>query len=178
MSHLFSPCHISAFFEHSAVSPSDPFIIMVSTTSQKAKAYKASLFSKKQHKKRVAALMAATAAAVITHHMAPSLFPTPMNTSTLTGMGWLRELLAGHPVRFYDALGMPKHVFRKLVHELELHAGLKHSRHICAKEQVAIFLRICKTGCTIRNLRERFQRGPATISKCVHWHILYLEDKY
>jgi hypothetical protein len=41
-------------------------------------------------------------------------------------MGWLRELLTGHPVRFrlYDALGRPKHVFRKLVHELELHAGL------------------------------------------------------
>ena len=115
-------------------------IIMVSTTSQKAKAYKASLHSKKQHKKRATALMAATAAAVITRHLAPSLFPTPMNTSTLTGMGWLRELLTGHPVRFYDALGMPKHVFRKLVHELELHAGLKHSRHICAEEQVAIFL--------------------------------------
>ena len=88
-----------------------------------------------------------------------------MNTSTLTGMGWLRELLTGHPVCFYDALGMPKHVFCKLVRELEVHAGLKHSRHICAEEQVAIFLRICKTGCTIRTLRERFQRGPATISK-------------
>ena len=138
---------------------------MVSTTSQKVKAYKASLSSKKQHKKWATALVVATAAAVITHHMAPSLFPTPMNTSTLTGLGWLRELLTGHPVRFYDALGMPKHVFRKLVHELELHAGLKHSRHICAEEQVAIFLRLCKTGCTIRNLRERFQHGSATISK-------------
>jgi hypothetical protein len=60
---------------------------------------------------------------------------------------------------------MPKHVFRKLVHELELHAGLKHSKHICAEEQVAIFLCICKTGCSIRDLRERFQRSPDTISK-------------
>jgi hypothetical protein len=70
--------------------------------------------------------------AVITHHITPSLFPTPINTSTLTGMGWLRELLTGHPVRFYDTLGVPKHVFCKLVHESELHAGLKHSKHICA----------------------------------------------
>ena len=138
---------------------------MVSTTSQKAKAYKASLCHKKQHKKQVTALMVATAAAVITHHMAPSLFPTPMNTSTLTGMGWLRELLTGHPVRLYDALGMPKHIFRKLVHELKLHAGLEHSKHICAEEQVTIFLRICKTGCSIRDLRERFQHSPDTISK-------------
>ena len=138
---------------------------MVSTTSQKTEALHASLKSKKKHKKRVTALMVATAAAVITTHMAPSLFPTPMNTSALTGMGWLRELLTGHPVRFYDALGMPKHVFRKLVHELELHVGLKHSKHICAEEQVAIFLRLCKTGCTMRDLRERFQHSPDTLSK-------------
>jgi hypothetical protein len=45
---------------------------MLSTTSQKAKAYKASLYSKKRHKKRATALMVATATAVIrvTHHMA------------------------------------------------------------------------------------------------------------
>jgi hypothetical protein len=138
---------------------------MGSTTSQKVKALQASLNSKKKHKKRLIALMAATAAAVITSHLAPSLFPTPMNTSVLTGMAWLRELLTGHPVRFYDALAMPKHVFRKLVHELELHAGLKHSKHISAEEQVAIFLHLCKTGGTMRDLRERFQHSPDTISK-------------
>jgi hypothetical protein len=88
-----------------------------------------------------------------------------MNTSVLTGMAWLRELLTGHPVRFYDALGMPKHVFRKLVHELELHAGLKNSKHICAEEQVAVFLHLCKTGCTMCELRERFQHSPDTLSK-------------
>ena len=101
--------------------------------------------------------MSAIAAAVSTSHIAPSLFPTPMNTSILTGMGWLRELLTGHPVRFYDAFGLPKHVFHKLVWELELHADLKHSKHICAEEQVAIFLHLCETGCTIHGLRERFQ---------------------
>src|SRR5882762_6847095 len=136
--------------------------IMGSTTSQKVKALQASLNSKKKHKKWLIALMAATAATVITSHLAPSLFPTPMNTSVLTGMAWLRELLTGHPVRFYDALAMPKHVFRKLVHELELHAGLKHSKHISAEEQVAIFLHLCKTGGTMRDLRERFQNSPDT----------------
>ena len=85
--------------------------------------------------------MAAVAAAVSTNHIISLLFPTPMNTSVLTGMGWLLELLTGHAVHFYDSLGMPKHVFRKLasVQELELHAGLKHSRHIRAEEQVAIY---------------------------------------
>jgi hypothetical protein len=140
---------------------------MGSTTSQKARALQASLNSKKKHKKWLIALMAATAPAVITSHLAPSLFPTPMNTSVLTGMAWLRELLTGHPVHFYDALrlAMPKHIFRKLVHELELHAGLKHSKHIFAKEQVAIFLHQCKTDGTMCDLQERFQHSPDTISK-------------
>jgi hypothetical protein len=100
--------------------------------------------------------MAATAAVVITRHMAPSLFPTPTNTSILTGMAWLRELLTGHPTDFYDAPGMLKHVFHKLVHKLESHAGLKHSKHICVEEQVAVFLHLYKTGCTMRDLHEHF----------------------
>lgn len=138
---------------------------MVLTNSQKAKELQASLNSKKKHKKRITLFMAAVAAAISASHITRLLFPTPMNTSVLTGMGWLRELLTGHPVRFCDALGMSKHVFRKLVQELELHAGLKHSKHIRAEEQVAIFLHLSKTGCTIRNLRERFQHSPDTLSK-------------
>jgi hypothetical protein len=46
---------------------------MLSTTSQKAKAYKASdsLYSKKQHKKWATALMVATAAAAVTDYGNP-----------------------------------------------------------------------------------------------------------
>ena len=102
---------------------------------------------------------------VITYHITPSLFPTSMNTLTLTRMEWLKELLTGHPVCFYDAFGMSKHVFWKLVHELVLHAGLAHSRYICIEEQVAMFLCICKTDCTVCNLGKHFQHSPATISK-------------
>ena len=93
---------------------------MVSTASRKAKALQASLSSKNKHKKRITAFMAAAAAAVMvsTNHIISLLFPTPMNTSVLTGMGWLQEFLTGHAVHFYDSLGMPKHVFRKLVQEL------------------------------------------------------------
>jgi hypothetical protein len=112
--------------------------------------------------------MAAIVAAVTTSHIAPLLFPTPMNTSILTGIRWLWELLIGHPVCFYDAFGLPKHVFCKFVRELELHANLKHSKHICVEEQVAIFLHLCKTGCTIRDLREHFQHSPDTLSKWVN----------
>lgn len=101
--------------------------------------------------------------------LAATLFPTPMNTSILTGMGWLRELLCGHPTRFYDAFAMPKHVFRKLVKELHVYANLDHSKHICMEEQVALFLHMCKTGGTVRDMRERFQHSPDTISRYVLW---------
>ena len=136
---------------------------MVSTYSQKAKALQASLIRKKKRKKRVTVFLSAIAAAISANYITPSLFPTPMNTSALTGMGWLRELLTGHPVRFCDAFGMPKHVFRKLVQELELHAGLKHSKHIHAEEQVAIFLHLSKTGCSyvcLRTLRQDSNLHP------------------
>jgi hypothetical protein len=108
---------------------------MVLTNSQKAKALQASSNTKKKHQKRFTVFLAAVAAAISASHITRLLFPTPMNTSVLTRMGWLRELLTGHPVRFCDAFGMPKHVFHKLVQELELHAGLKHSKHIHAEEQ-------------------------------------------
>ncbi|KAJ8594104.1 hypothetical protein M405DRAFT_689644, partial [Rhizopogon salebrosus TDB-379] len=76
----------------------------------------------------------------ITKYMTPLICTIPMNTSKLTGMDWVRELLTGHPIRFCDALAMPKHVYRKLVKELQLYAGLTHSKHIQLGEQVALFL--------------------------------------
>ncbi|OAX37174.1 hypothetical protein K503DRAFT_647320, partial [Rhizopogon vinicolor AM-OR11-026] len=63
----------------------------------------------------------------------------PKNTSKLTGQQWLNELLAGHHQRFYDAMGMNKHVFRVLLHELVRH-GLHGTRHVSAEEQLAILL--------------------------------------
>jgi hypothetical protein len=90
-----------------------------------------------------------------------------MNTSVLTEMGWLRELLTGHPVRFYDAFGMPKHVFYKLVRELELHAGLKHSKHICAEEQVAIFLHLSRAFAGIFNFKEAVVDGLVFSLSCL-----------
>lgn len=140
---------------------------MVTTAPQKSRALHSSINTKKSRNIRLLALVTAIAAATITPAVSRSLFPTPMNTSILTGMMWVRELLSGHPDRFYDAMAMPKHVFRKLVHELEMYAGLVHTKHIAAEEQVAIFLHMCKTGGTVRDMRERFQRSPDTISKCV-----------
>ena len=65
----------------------------------------------------------------------------------------------------YEQLGMAKHVFRKLCTELKLQHGLSDSKHIFAKEKLAIFLHFAQTGASSRMLQERFQWSGETISK-------------
>ncbi|KAI9464860.1 hypothetical protein HD554DRAFT_2000130, partial [Boletus coccyginus] len=50
------------------------------------------------------------------------------------------EVLSGHLVRFHNMMGISKPVFHQLLHELGEYAGLSHSKHISAEEQLAIFL--------------------------------------
>ncbi|KAJ7440904.1 hypothetical protein FB451DRAFT_948420, partial [Mycena latifolia] len=50
--------------------------------------------------------------------------PIPFHTSLLTGQQWLTELLAGHPERFRDQLGIGKQVFHRLSFELQAFSGL------------------------------------------------------
>ena|SRR5436190_24249952 len=99
----------------------------------------------RKRKKLVAALSAAAAAVVIAY-MTPHMFKTPQNTSVLTGQAWVRELLAGHPRRFHNMLGMSKRVFFKLCIELHVHSGLCNTRHLSLEEQLAMFLYMCRTG--------------------------------
>jgi len=68
----------------------------------------------------------------------------PMHTSILTGQRWLEELLNGHSTRFYNQLGMKKHVFCKLLLELQVKSGLRDTRNVKAKEQLAIFVYLCR----------------------------------
>jgi hypothetical protein len=125
-------------------------------SASKTKALRKSLRDKQRHKQRTAAFLSAVVSgAVVMQYMAPHLVKTPMYNSKLSGEDWVQELLHGHPGRFYDNLGMSKHVFRKLVQELQVYAGLHDSKYITKKEQVAIFLHLCRTGAVTRDIRER-----------------------
>jgi hypothetical protein len=64
-------------------------------------------------------------------------------------------------------MGMTKAVFLKLLGELRAHAGLGDTRHIACEEQLATFLRMCRVGASHREMQERFQHSPDTISKYV-----------
>lgn len=94
----------------------------------------------------------------------PYIDKFPMYTSILTGKGWIDELLIGHPVRFHNALGMSKYVFRQLLNKLQ-QCGLESSRFVTATEKLAMFLVLARKGMSTRDLQERFQRSPDTISK-------------
>jgi len=89
----------------------------------------------------------------------------PMHTSKLRGQDWVEELLHGHDGRFYNQMGMHKHVFKQLLRELQWKVDLDSSKYITIEEQVAIFLYVAVTGQSNRKVQERFQRSGDTISK-------------
>jgi hypothetical protein len=60
---------------------------------------------------------------------------------------------------------MQRFVFRKLLRELEHKCGLHNTKHVTSEEQLAIFLRIARTGMGNQEMQERFQRSGDTISK-------------
>lgn len=118
-------------------------------------------------RKKKAALLAALAGAFSVQALAPHIIKTPMYDSARTGEHYIQELLSGHPERFYNEIGMSKHVFRKLKTELEIYAGFSDTKHLTMEEQLGLFLSFCRSGCGSRKVREQFQRSPDTVSKYV-----------
>jgi hypothetical protein len=90
---------------------------------------------------------------------------TAKHTSKLSGQDWVTELLQGHDGRFYDELGLHKHVFSRLLTVLGRLAGLRDTKYVLAEEQLAIFLHFVHRGLSNRALQERFQRSADTITK-------------
>ena len=60
----------------------------------------------------------------------------PQHTSILSGQDWLNELIAGHDGRFYNKMGMKKHLFWMLLSLLQREASLWDTRHVSSKEQL------------------------------------------
>ena len=90
---------------------------------------------------------------------------TPVHTSRLSGQQWLNELVHGHPQRFYNEMGLRKHIFKKLIRILGTNVGLVDTQHVSAKEQLAVFLHYIHRGLSNRVLQECFQRSADTITK-------------
>jgi hypothetical protein len=68
-------------------------------------------------------------------------------------------------MRFRRQFGMERFVFRKLLQALKHRTGLRDTKYVSAEEQLAIFLRIARTGMSNAEMQERFQRSGDTVSK-------------
>ena len=89
------------------------------------KALQKSIQDRQQHKLKTAAFLSVVAGgAAVMQYISPHLIKTPMYDSKLSREAWVQELLNDHPGRFHDNFGMSKHVFQKLVQELQIYAGL------------------------------------------------------
>jgi len=88
------------------------------------------------------------AASVTLIYAEPLFNNIPYHTSSLSGLGWVFELIAGHPDRIRCELGVHKDVFQGLILKL-LKLGHGDSRHITLEEQLAIFLYMCVTGLSV-----------------------------
>jgi hypothetical protein len=119
---------------------------------------------------QAAAIAAAGASLAVIRYSRAYYDKIPYHDSALTGIGWVCELLKGHPERIRKELGVHKHVFRALITALQ-NAGYTSSRHVALEEQLAIFLYTCVTGLSLPHVCERFQRATATASKYVHSHL-------
>ena len=137
---------------------------MARTASNKTKSTRASKNATQKHRKGCVGLATALVTGALAMHLYVSLCKTPMHTSKLTGLAWVKELLAGHPRRFYNMMGMAKHVFWRLLRELQIYGGLHDPRYVTSEEQLAIFLQVCRTGATQWDMQELFQCSPNTIS--------------
>ena len=82
----------------------------------------------KKKRAAAAAITVALVAAPLTQDFSTRYYnKTPKNTSKLTGQQWLNELLTGHHQRFYNRMGMNKHIFQALLRKLIRH-GLHDTR--------------------------------------------------
>ena len=97
-------------------------------------------------------------------YLTPRIHRTPYHTSALSGVGWVHELLNGHPERLRNELGVYRSTFTLLIKALQA-LGLQSSHHVPIEEQLSIFLYSAVTGLSCTHVGERFQRSSDTITK-------------
>lgn len=143
---------------------------MARTSESTAKAQLDAIDARHRQQKK-ASFIATLAGALCVQSLTPHLIKNPMYNSSRTGEQHIQELLSGHGVRFFDQMGMSKHVFIKLKHELATYSGFRSSKYISMDEQLAIFLRFCRIGLGTRVVREEFQRSADSVSRYLHMHL-------
>ena len=138
---------------------------MVRCPASTTKSIHNAVIAQRNHHIRTVGILAAAAAISVAKYAMRHLVKEPMYNDPETGEKKIQQLLRGHPSRFYNMMGMSQHTFKRLVHELHIYSGLVPTRYLSMEEQVAIFVRFCRTGLGTREMQEYFQRSPDTVLK-------------
>ncbi|ORX37747.1 hypothetical protein BD324DRAFT_395546 [Kockovaella imperatae] len=93
----------------------------------------------------------------------PRAGPTPLHNASFRGETRLQELQGRHRHAMLAVLGLEPPAFSSIYEELYWHGGLRDSRYVSAKEQLAHFLYICREGSGVRRTAEYFDRSYHTI---------------
>ena len=109
-------------------------------------------------------LLAQLARIMVMNRIAAAKIRIPYHTSSLSGEGWVQELLNGHPNRIRAELGVHQSTFTVLLKAIRA-LGVESSRHVSAEEQLSIFLYTIVTGLSCTHVGECFQRSSSTITK-------------
>ena len=97
-------------------------------------------------------------------------YKSARNTSVLTGEAFMNELLHGHPAPFLDTFRMPITTFHKFCNWLrrkKVFVAPRKSR-MSLEQMVGIFLWIVGHNMHRRDVHNRFQHTPSTITKTFH----------
>ncbi|WVZ88820.1 hypothetical protein U9M48_035291 [Paspalum notatum var. saurae] len=108
--------------------------------------------------------MVLSGAQITTEYIGTYIDKNPPRTSTLSGMGWLKETLHT-PGECHSQLRMSTEVFMDLHDLLVRKYGLRASLHMSAYESLAIFLFICGGNESNRRSQNRFKHSGETISR-------------
>ena len=98
------------------------------------------------------------------------LFKTTRNTSILTGAQKTKELLEGHPVRFYEQIRLEKHIFYLLRDALCERGLLKDTKRMTVDEQLLMFLHTIGHNVRNRVIQDRYQHSGEPIGR--HFNIV------
>ncbi|KAF7311999.1 DDE Tnp4 domain-containing protein [Mycena indigotica] len=79
------------------------------------------IISQLQQLQGVAAVVIQLVAFTLTLYSSNAYWAQPYHTSQMTGRDWVHELMAGHPERIYNELGVHLHVFAGLLIEFAGH---------------------------------------------------------
>jgi hypothetical protein len=80
----------------------------------------------------------------------------------------MNELLADHPSRIKDNLGVTQEAFEHLEILLKQESSLQPTKYMTTREQLGIFLYAVTTDLSMRKLAERFQRSTEAIQRTYH----------